>query len=326
MKRFLLISLGAAALAGLAYEIKCHIRYTWPKPLASMRDLPPANRSARPKPPLAWTNRTEEIEVATPDGSQRRKITYAVNSQGMTLVRVEPGTFQMGLSPQVMKQSGFRHQAGHQVTLTKPYYLGAYEVSNREYERFDAAHAEQRPPYQRGAKGDDHPVQPVTWQESQRFCRWLSQIEGRLYRLPTEAEWEYACKAGTQTRLYWGDAFWDRNKANSYGLKTVVETWSEDGYKFTAPVGCYPPNPWGLYDMIGNAREWVNDWYEPYPTNDVVDPTGPPGSGHYRVMKGSGWMTQVRFLTGSTRDGNNPADRWDVNGFRLLCEVDPSGP
>src|SRR5512139_3964665 len=141
MKRFLLIGLSAAALAGLAYAIKYHIRYTWPQPLASLRDLAPVDRSAWPRTPATWTHRTEEIEVATPEGSQRRKMTCAVNSQGMRLVRVEPGTFQMGLTPQLMRQTGFRDQAGHRVTLTKPYYLGACEVSNREYERFDAAHA-----------------------------------------------------------------------------------------------------------------------------------------------------------------------------------------
>ena len=321
-RRILGVAVVVAVLGAAAYGIKYHVRYTWPSPLVSMRDLPPADRSAWPKPPVAWSNRVEEIEVAVPGGLQRQTIRYAVNSLGMPLARVEPGTFLMGLSPQALRQTGFRHQHGHLATLTRPYYLGAHEVSNRDYERFDPDHARKRPSYQRGSKGDDHPVQPVTWREAQLFCRWLSEKEGRPYRLPTEAEWEYACKAGTQTRLYWGDTFWDRNKANTYGLKTVMETWSEDGYKFTAPVGCYPPNPWGLYDMIGNAREWVNDWYQPYPTNEVVDPPGPPDSGHYRVMKGSGWMTQVRFLTGSTRDGNNPADRWDVNGFRVLCEAD----
>jgi formylglycine-generating enzyme required for sulfatase activity len=291
-----------------------------------MQDLPALDRAAWPKPPRPWTNRAERVEAATPQGLQDRSFHYHINTIGMPLVRIEPGNFLMGLSPRLMRQLRFQQQTGHPVTLTKPFYLGAFEVTNRQYEQSDASHAKRRPPYQRGPSGDDHPVQPVTWQEAQRFCRWLSQREGRLYRLPTEAEWEYACKAGTSTRLYWGDAFWDRNKANTFGLKTVRETWSEDGYRFTAPVGCYPPNPWGLYDMVGNAREWVQDWYEPYPTNAEVDPTGPANTGRYRVMKGSGWMTQVRFLAGSTRDGNNAADRHDVNGFRVLCEAEAAAP
>jgi formylglycine-generating enzyme required for sulfatase activity len=110
------------------------------------------------------------------------------------------------------------------------------------------------------------------------------------------------------------------------GWKSLKESWADDGYRFTAPVGCFPPNPWGLFDMVGNAREWVNDWYGPYPTNDVVDPAGPPNVGRYRVMKGAGWNTQSRFLSNHSRDGNNPADRHDVNGFRVLCETGSEEP
>ncbi|HXG46110.1 MAG TPA: SUMF1/EgtB/PvdO family nonheme iron enzyme, partial [Methylomirabilota bacterium] len=165
-----------------------------------------------------------------------------------------------------------------------------------------------------------------TWREAQEFCRWLSAREGRLYRLPTEAEWEYACKAGTTNRLYWGDDFWNRNLANTKGWKSVEESWADDGHKFTAPVGCYPANPWGLFDMVGNVREWVQDWHGPFPAEPQVDPQGPHLPDRYRVMKGSGWMTPSRHLSCSNRDGNNPADLHDPNGFRILCEIEEASP
>ncbi len=325
VKRFLVLGLAAAGLGAAAYGIKYHIRYTWPKPLASMQDLPPLDRSAWPKTPAAWSRRIDEIEVATPQGLEGRHFTNRVNSIGMELMRIEPGAFWMGVGPRARVREGAAAYR-HRVSLTRAFYLGISEVSNREFELFDPGHRRRRPRYQRGEAGDDHPVEGITWQEAQLFCRWLSGREGRLYRLPTEAEWEYACKAGTETRLYWGDAFWDRTKANTMGWKSLTESWADDGYRFTAPAGCFPPNPWGLFDMVGNAREWVNDWYGPYPTNDVVDPVGPPNVGRYRVMKGAGWNTQARFLSNHSRDGNNPADRHDVNGFRVLCETRSEEP
>jgi formylglycine-generating enzyme required for sulfatase activity len=323
MKTRLLWALLVVLLAAVGWRAAyLYRRLVWPKPVAWMQDLPPLDRSSWPA-PVAWTINTVEREVATPEGLRRTNLTYYVNSIGMELVRVEPGAFWSGLTESQMRQLRFNNQLGHRVTLTRPYYLGAYEVRNREFELFRPAHARRRPSYQRGPEGDEHPVEPVTWQEAQLFCRWLSAKEGRLYRLPTEAEWEYACKAGTLTRTYWGDNVWDRNKANTAGVKNNVETWLEDGFRYSAPVGCFPPNPWGLYDIIGNAREWVNDWYAPYETNALVDPVGPTNRGQFRVMKGVGWSTRTRHITSSTRDGNNPADLHDVIGFRVLCELAP---
>jgi formylglycine-generating enzyme required for sulfatase activity len=181
--------------------------------------------------------------VATPEGLKTTNITYFVNSLGMKLVHIAPGTFWEGLTKEQALLVDAPKKFGHQVTLTKPYYLAAYEVTNKLYDEYDPTFVKRRPPYQHGHGYEDHPVEGVTWQESQKFCRWLSEKEGRLYRLPTEAEWEYACKAGTTTILYWGDAAWDRRKANVGGIRTAVETYAEDGYMYTAPVGTYPANP-----------------------------------------------------------------------------------
>ena len=109
--------------------------------------------------------------------------------------------------------------------------------------------------------------------------------------------------------------------ANGGGLKNNMETWTEDGWTYSSPVGVFPPNSWGFYDMIGNAREWLADWYAPFTTNAVVDPPSPPNIGRFRVIKGIGWSHRTRHIISSSRDGNNPADVDDVVGLRVLCEI-----
>jgi len=297
-------------------------RYRWSRqPVPSLQDLLPVDKSHWPKPPVAWSNETVAAEVATPDGMKRTNITYYINSLGMKFVEIRPGTFFEGRTQAQALQMGNERADGHPVTLSKPYYLAAFEITNKLYEKYDPAFVNRRPPYQQGKKFDDHPVEGVTWGECQQFCRWLSAKEGRLYRLPTEAEWEYACKAGTTTMLYWGDNSWDRRKANVGGIRTAPESYKEDGYMNTSPVGIYPPNPWGLYDMIGNVWEWVADWYGPLTEEPQTDPTGPT-TGRMRVDKGGGWTTRTRDISAHERDGNNPADLFEIRGFRPLCEVE----
>ena len=296
-------------------------RYVWPAAVQWVQDLRPLDRSTWPSPPLPWTTVTREVDVATPAGGQTRNITAYVNSIGMRFIKIEPGTFHVDSGSHEIRQVDGKRPKGREVRLTHGYYLGEYEVTNKQYESFDPSHAGKRPEYQRGRFSDDQPVEPVTWQDAQRFSRWLSQKEGRLCRLPTEAEWEYACRAGTESRLYWGDAFWDRNKANLGGLKTVKETWKEDGFEYTAPVGAYPPNPWGLSDMIGNSWEWVQDWYANHSDGLEIDPQGPM-HGQFRVYKGGNWGSRTYTVTCSARDGDDPADLPDIRGFRVLCELD----
>jgi formylglycine-generating enzyme required for sulfatase activity len=311
----LLLVLIAAGAGLYAYKLWRN-HYVWPLPVASMQDLPPLDKSGWTKPPVAWSNDISTVAVATPDGLRPTQIVYYVNSIGMKLVHLEPGKFLMGEGRQASRRPDVVRAEGRPVTISHGYYLGAFEVTNRQFEQFKK---HQRPKYQHGKSADDHPVEPVTWREAQEFCRWLSAKEGRVYRLPTEAEWEYACRAGTQTRLYWGDAFWDRNKANLGGLKFDHESWKDDGYEYTAPVGMYPPNPWGLFDMIGNSWEWVSDWYSEPSDEPATDPVGPP-NGHCRVHKGGGWSLRVRQANCASRDGDDPADLADIVSFRVLCE------
>jgi sulfatase modifying factor 1 len=323
--RVLAILVFLAGGVGFGVWKNWHDRYVWPgKPVSSMQDLPVADRSQWPVPPVAWTIESVEMEVATLDGLQQRLLSYHVNSIGMKLVRLSPGMFWMGLTPGQMQRLRFKSETGHQVTLTKPYFMGAMEVTNKQFEMFDPEHVRRRPVYQQGQSGDLHPVEPVTWREAQLFCRWLSEKEGRHYRLPTEAEWEYGCRAGTRTRTYWGDNVWDRNMANVGGLKKDKESWLEDGWVHSSPVGTYPPNAWGFYDMIGNSWEWVADWFTPFTAEPRTDPFIAVPTGRYRVAKGTGWSTRTRHITACSRDGNNPADLHDIRGFRVVCVIEPS--
>ncbi|MGD1017783.1 MAG: formylglycine-generating enzyme family protein [Verrucomicrobiia bacterium] len=307
--------------------------------VAWMQDLPPVDRSTWPKTPVAWSNESVDVQVATPDGLKGTNITYFINSMGMKFVRIEPGTFVMGLDEELSKEVGPNHPLGgpmyvqHRVTLTKPYYMAAFDVTNKQYDQYDTQHRHHRPEYQLVPGGDNHPVEPVTWQDAQLFCRWLSAREGRLYRLPTEAEWEYACRAGTTNRTYWGGNVEDRTKANLGGTwdKRTHAHYADDGFEYTAPVGSFPPNSWGLYDMIGNSWEWVSDWYSVFATNDVVDPPGPPmgvggpcrgGSLGCRVDKGGAWRGALHYASSALRDGDDPGDVKDSRGFRILCEVE----
>src|SRR5262249_40147173 len=147
----------------------------------------------------------------------------------------------------------------------KGFSLGATEVTNAQYEKFDPEHRKLRGRSGTG-KGDDDPVVFVTWHDAVAFCRWLSKKEGKTYRLPTEAEWEYACRAGTKTLYATGDTI----SASQANLGRSADGKPQRVVK----VGSYRPNAWGLYDMHGNVQEWCSDWYGPYEAGRQTDPVG----------------------------------------------------
>lgn len=181
---------------------------------------------------------------------------------------------------------------------------------------------------------DNHPVVNVTWNDATAFARWLTKREGVTYRSPTEAEWEYACRAGTTTRYYNGND--PRNVlriANTFDLDTA-ENWpnwkshaaqGHDGYRFTSPVGSFAPNAFGLYDMSGNAWQWVADWYDEnyYSKSPSSDPQGPE-DGHVRIRRGGSWHTWPFYTRCSYRNWNSPQTRYTLVGMRLLREL-PAG-
>jgi sulfatase modifying factor 1 len=329
-KTILLFTTAIVVIAAVGKLLDAAIRQCrkqW-RDVASMHDLPPLDRSQWPKPPVAWSHEIREIEAATPDGVKKVNVTYFINSVGMKFVQIQAGGFVMGLDEATSKEVGPEHPEGgpmysqHTARLTKPFFIGAYEATNKQFEQFEPAHVRQRPSYQFGVQGDNHPVQPVSWRQAQEFSRWLSAKEGRLYRLPTEAEWEYACRAGVTNRTYWGQNVEDRSKANLGGsTKSARAHYADDGFEFTAPVGSFPANPWGLYDMIGNAWEYVQDWYGVFATNVVIDPHGPP-TGHCRVHKGGSWRGTLHYTSSALRDGDDPGDLKDICGFRVACEVE----
>src|SRR5262249_45134158 len=143
----------------------------------------------------------------------------------------------------------------HRVTISKPFFLGVTEVTNAQYEAFDPEHKKLRGTHG-VSKADDDPVVMVSWRQAVAFCDWLAKKEGKPYRLPTEAEWEYACRAGTITAYATGDKL-TPEQAN-FGMTPDGKRRNQ-----TQPVGSYPANPWGLHDMHGNVAEWCHDWYGP---------------------------------------------------------------
>jgi formylglycine-generating enzyme required for sulfatase activity len=175
-------------------------------------------------------------------------------------------------------------------------------------------------------QADDHPVVCVSWNDAVAFCAWLSKKEGRRYRLPTEAEREYACRAGGKTAFPWGDEFkngkgW-ANLMDQAGQR-VFPQWKQvapwdDGYVFTSPVATFKPNAWGLYDMVGNVCQWCGDFEGPYAEGAVTDPVGPK-RGAMRVARGCGWETPTALLSRvTTRRMYLPFERCNHLGFRVV--------
>jgi len=244
------------------------------------------------------------------------------NSIGMKLARIEPGTFKMGfgdkaLPEQLLTKFGhfpkgdFDEHPTHQVKITKPFYMGVYEVTNSQYEQFDPTHKKMRGRFGYSNR-DDEAVVFVSWHDAVRFCRWLSEKEGLPYRLPTEAEWEYACRAGTTSVFHTGELL--PEAFPKYESKIVGRN-DPNGIKLT--VGQTPPNSWGLYDMHGNVEEWCYDWYGPYESVSQADPVG-RADGDFKVTRGGSHSTEPYYLRSSNRLGSHPDDRQWMIGLRVV--------
>jgi formylglycine-generating enzyme required for sulfatase activity len=279
------------------------------------------------------------------------------NSVSMVLVAIKPGSFTMG-SP-LTEPERDRDEAPHKVTITKRFFMGATHVTKKHFAAFvkDAKYqtdAEKRGwalaiTVQRYSKvkgaswhnagyrqNDDHPVVEISWDDAVAFCQWLSRKEGRKYRLPTEAEWEYCCRAGTQTTFLWGNSPDDGKgwaNCSDATLKTVRPVgaffnWA-DGEVFTSSVGKFKANAWGLYDMIGNTSQWCSDWYAEYENGVSIDPAGPakaPDSrtadinGPGRVLRGGSWFHVPRGCRCSSRIHMTPDGANFFSGFRVVLQ------
>ena len=232
----------------------------------------------------SWASRGRQ-PAAAPASSAAGTVfrdTLADGSQGPEMVVIPAGTFLMG-SPENEKERFEDEVPQHEVTLEKPFALGKYPVTFEDYDRFAKAP-------ERGKPGDEgwgrgrRPVINVSWKDAAAYAEWLSEQTGKRYRLPSEAEWEYAARAGTTTAYWWGNEI-GQNRANCDGCGSQ---WDN---KQTAPVGSFKPNAFGLYDTAGNVWEWVQDcWNENYAGAPTDGSAWEEGDCSQRVLRGGAWF------------------------------------
>ena len=225
-------------------------------------------------------------------------------------IKIPKGIFEMGSND---GHNYISERPVHTVVISGDFETGVTEVTQRQW--FEVMG--HNPSYFKGGEEDqsklgnnpDHPVENVSWNGVQEFIAKLNgENDGYVYRLPTEAEWEYAARGGTKTSYSFGD---DEKLLPEYGW------FSGNSWDQTHKVGTLKPNPFGLYDMHGNVWEWVSDWYKEYQSGIVIDPQGPL-SGSARVFRGGSWRGSPQYLRSAGRDFDSPGYRYDGLGFRLL--------
>ena len=231
------------------------------------------------------------------------------NSIGMKLVWIPPGEFMMG-SPSSERDRG-DDERQHRVRISRGFWMGQTEVTQGQWQSVMGNNP-------RHFKGTDLPVEQVSWDEAVEFCGQLSRQEGKTYRLPTEAEWEYACRAGTTTPFNTGETI-NTDQANYDGNYTYGSGRKGVYRQKTVEVGSFSANAFGLYDMHGNVYEWCNDWYGEnyYSSSPGVDPQG-SSSGAYRVLRGGSWHSLPRFCRSAIRRRGTPDLRFSGLGFRVV--------
>lgn len=240
------------------------------------------------------------------------------NSIGMKLVRIPEGEFSMGSQGDEVPV--------HRVRITKPFLVGQTEVTQRQWELVMG----RRKPWQGSShvvEGPDYPATWLTWNDATAFCEELTALErrcqrlpaGRSYRLPTEAEWEYACRAGTNTRFSFGN---DDRRLGDHAW--YVENTSLRADHHPHPVGRKRPNSWKLHDMHGNVAEWCSDWYDRgyYATSPAEDPPGPSSGCSFRVIRGGNWCGYAADCGSAFRLYISPANGNCFVGVRVICEAE----
>ncbi len=245
------------------------------------------------------------------------------NSIGMKLLLIPAGEFTMG-SPESEKSRHADEGPQHRVWITRPFYLGAYPVTQAEYKRVTG----RNPSYMtadgdrkddlRGIDTSRLPVDEVSWNDAMEFCRQLGRQERQTYRLPTEAEWEYACRAGTMTPFSFGGML-NGLAANCWGNHPYGTREEGPCLKRPSVVGSYQANAFGLYDMHGNIGQWCTDWYDEhyYSVSPMNDPSG-PNQGSHHVIRGGNWSYDPDACRSAFRSHNSPGFRTYVLGFRVV--------
>jgi formylglycine-generating enzyme required for sulfatase activity len=234
------------------------------------------------------------------------------NSIGMKFVWISPGTFRMG-SPEE-EEVRWRRELAHRVTLTRGFFMGVHTVTQEEWQAIMGNNPSE-------FKDEKNlPVESVSWNDCQEFIKKLSDREKKPYRLPTEAEWEYACRAGTTTPFYCG-ATLSTAQAN-YNGNHVYGTGKQGVHRMkTTPAGSFPANAWGLHDMHGNVFQWCQDWYVDYPSDHLIDPKGPI-SGARKILRGGSWNDYPHYCRSAYRSVNVPETRGNVIGFRICFSAE----
>jgi sulfatase modifying factor 1 len=313
---------------------------------------------------IATSQNLTDSERSTADSQPKSEV---INSLGMHFALIKPGTFQMGAQPgeparddenlhsvrltksfylgvtevtvgQMRKfveensslvngrRVPFRTNAergGQTFEDGKP---GGFQLTNSDSDKWVATASWKTPGWQ---QDDNYPAAFLSWEDANAFVLWLSKKEKKHYRLPTEAEWEYACRAGVSTAYWWGNEPDKTGKVANVAdrsfkkrFPSIIDTMDmDDGYVFTAPVGQYRANNFGLHDMIGNTWEWVADFYDPH-LKDDVDPKG-PGDGSERIARGGGWGTTTDRCRCAARFHDPPDTRYAGTGFRVALDIEP---
>ncbi len=351
--RLMVMSGNVAAEAPRTFEVRrgaetvVAVEFPAEPPASAVAAAPEVEKEAAPTPdPQPPAPKPADVPPPRPAAPPKS----LTNTVGMKLLRIEPGSFLMG-SPDSDDMAEADEKPQHRVEVTKPFYLGATEVTVGQFRRFVEAEGyktdaekdgkggygwneskgsfEKDPKYSwRNAgftQGDDHPVVNVSWNDAVAFCAWLSKKEGESYRLPTEAEWEYACRAGTTTRYQTGDDPEGLARVGNVAdatlkakIPSITAIDASDGALYTAAVGRYRENRWGLYDLHGNVWEWCSDGYDSgyYAQSPAADPAGPPQA-PARVIRGGGWSLEPRDARSALRDWGAPESRFNFLGFRV---------
>lgn len=250
------------------------------------------------------------LPLAVSAGTPALEISNAVKVE---LAEVPAGSFQMGSpkeSPGAANDEADRNFNAngfqHTVTITRPFRMGVTEITQEQYQLVTGRNPSV-------FKNPNGPVENVSWGDAVKFCEQLSAKTGRTVRLPTEAEWEYACRAGSNTRFHYGDD-------PDYGDLSAYAWFENNSDRKTQAVGQKKPNAWGLHDMTGNVWEWCQDFYGgPYQDKTVSDPKGAP-SGETRVLRGGCWESRELSLRSANRGGVHPDRPSSRLGFRVVVE------
>lgn len=273
----------------------------------------PPQSAPAPRAPVVegawWSPAPEQLAFAEQSGWPL----WFESQGGLRFVLLPPGRFMMGSPENEPERSDDEHR--REVVIQRGFYVSVTEVTNAQFRRRWPAH--QSGSYDgKSLAADDQPVAKISWRDARDYCRWLGKQEGSIerYRLPTEAEWEYAARAGSHSAYWWGEDP-DRTRFNGYG--------AADGFAVSAPVGRYRPNRWGLFDTAGNVWEWCEDVYSASGAA-VGEVTDEEWIRLLHVLRGGSWFASIPGRCRSAARGSSPLQSWqESHGFRVAASAPP---